>query len=726
MVLTLKMTSNHLSSSLLGASSVSITRRKSEIPTFLKRTKNVHAPFIFLFLGQNKQYHTDSSFSLVNGRSVNFSLRNYRTTSHFRVRCIKEQFPRNFILVRPLVPLVKDGLLRIRCAMFIAVMFAVGMFLWYARKKARSFVEVQLLPSISSILSGYIQREIDFGKVLSVSPLGFTVEACSIGPHHEEFSCGEVSTMKIRVRPFASLSKGKIVINAFLSQPNILVSQKEDFSWLGIPSPSESGLHKHPSSEEGIDCRTKMRRLAREESIALRSKERVKAAREAAEKGYIVFHGSSDCLINESKDDSLHSDLPASSSSFNCTDGNINFKDDHSQTTWAEYGLKHADLEKSFGVRSSGHGQKFWSNIIPDFMRHRLKEASWKRVSPISGIAAKERNLQQSAAAARAYFHSLSDGKTDEPSMKPGADSSHGGCEGAEISGNQLTKEAADNTTAIQLRVLDKHCSEDHFRYLTVNNEEKKTGAPPDNASANSSIGRLEMPNNINIHRDEHVKIDNPKNGNSKELNHYKDISRPFALVNEILLPSENFISGTGAGKSSTETVKPILFSPHTGYFQKNNYFPNQLFDFKNLLDAISETAENSPEDARYLHNAGFHHAKFRSSILLHHCIQRWPVNLIFNLFRFRFPENQPWFDWFIVQVQKFKSYFVIKAEDIAAELSEGIIEIRAKSIKKVLPVIVDSVYFKGGTLMLLGYGDREPRFDFGLLIFPFCIVLWF
>ncbi|PKU85008.1 uncharacterized protein LOC110096282 isoform X2 [Dendrobium catenatum] len=697
MVLTLKMSTDHLCSSLLGAPSVSITRRNSGKPTFLRRNKNVQAPFIFLFLGQHKQCCKYPSLSLVNGKSVDFPLRNTCNRSHFRVSCTKEQFPRNSVLVKPFVPLFKDALLLVRFSMFVAVMFAVGIFLWYAQKRAKRFVESQLLPSVCSILSEYIQREIDFGKVQSVSPLGFTLEACSIGPHQEEFSCGEVSTMKIRVRPFASLRRGKIVLNAFLSQPNILVSQKEDFSWLGIPSSSFSGLRRHRSLEEGIDYRTKTRRLAREESVARWSKERVKAAREAAEQGYIVPQGRSDYLMNdESKDDSLHSGFPPQFSSFNCMDENMFCKDNHSRSIWAEYGLKHADMEKSFGARS-GHGQIFWSKIMPEFMRHRLKGIFRTGVSPASGIAAKKRNLQRSAAAARAYFHGPSNGKTDEPCTNQRVDSSYEGCK--------------DNSAkAIQLSVLDKHSSEDHSRYLSTNNEEI---SPPYNVSASSmGMGRLEKPTNIILHRDENVKIDDPKHGNLgfRELDDHKSISRPFALVNDKLLSSENFISGTGAGKSSHETVKKVKSSflgPHSGYFQLNKNNRNQLFNFDNLLDPVLENAKNSSEDARCLDNGGFHHGSFN---LLHHLIPGWLVDLTFNLFRFRLPENPPLFDWLIVQAQEFKSYFSIKAADIAAELSEEIEQIHAKGVEKVLPITLDSVYFNGGTLMVLGYGDREPR----------------
>ena len=85
------------------------------------------------------------------------------------------------------------------------------------------------------------------------------------------------------------------MIDAVLSQPSVLVAQKKDFTWLGIPQ-SEGVIQRHLSTEEGIDHRTKIRRLAREEAGAQWTRERDAAAREAAEAGYYVseFFGLSE------------------------------------------------------------------------------------------------------------------------------------------------------------------------------------------------------------------------------------------------------------------------------------------------------------------------------------------------------------------------------------------------------------------------------------------------
>ncbi|KAG9135528.1 hypothetical protein Leryth_022266 [Lithospermum erythrorhizon] len=48
-------------------------------------------------------------------------------------------------------------------------------------------------------------------------------------------------------------------------------------------------------------------------------------------------------------------------------------------------------------------------------------------------------------------------------------------------------------------------------------------------------------------------------------------------------------------------------------------------------------------------------------------------------------------------------------AESIVAELVE-LIDEQPMGFDRSTPVVLDSVYFKGGSLMLLAYGDREPR----------------
>ncbi|PKA54157.1 hypothetical protein AXF42_Ash018167 [Apostasia shenzhenica] len=623
------MCTDHLHGLLLGSPHVSITGRDSRKPAFmLKRNQCLHPSFIFFSSGQNKYWHAGSRRLLPSGRSVVFPSILSSTRRQFRINFSKEQFTKNFALVRSRIPYWMDGLFLVRCSVFTAVISAVGTLAWYAQLKAKSFVETQVLPSICSILSEYIQREIEFGRVQNISPLGFTVQACSVGPHCEEFSCGEVSSMKIRVRPFASLSRGKIVINAFLSQPNILVSQKEDFSWLGIPSPPDHGLPRHHSSEEGIDYRTKIRRLAREESVACWSKERVNAAREAAEIGYIVPQGNSvSCMDDASEDGHEYYAMPGASNSFRSLDEKMHWKGNHGIDIAAKSSLKHADLEKSFGVKTPSQRQMFMSKIITNFMRRKFKQDTCKRLSSESCIIAKQRNLKHSAAAARVYFQGPASCKTDEMCTKQGGegDPSNEGFEDSEAREIRPTNEKTDS--AYEISVFDKDCSEVRFG----DNEEKIIWTDQDCVSA--QLTRVEKLTRVDSYKDGSKENDNTKEDNcsGQQSDGLGFLSIPSFVVNNRCISIQHFIMS-------------FPFDP-----------------------------------------------------VLHLCNSVLDMNLCFS-------------DWTTAQVHKFKSLFGMKRGDIATELLEGADQTEAKGIENILPVTVDSVYFDGGTLMLLGYGDKEPR----------------
>ncbi|KAK8938369.1 hypothetical protein KSP39_PZI010980 [Platanthera zijinensis] len=301
-------------------------------------------------------------------------------------------------------------------------------------------------------------------------------------------------------------------------------------------------------------------------------------------------------------------------------DENMHCKDSHTRDIWANNSLKHSDVEKSFGVIGTGHRLQFWSKFIPDFMRFRFKRVNWRIESPASGTIAKHRNLQRSAAAARAYFQSPANGRTEEPCPKQSADSFHGGVEDTEVSEIQLIDGAANNVKEHPISVHFKHSSEDHaIKYKPVNKDEKSISSLLENPSAHStSTERFGKQSNSNINTDGNVKIDDIKNDNcsGRKLDGYKSITRSFTLVNDKFLSAYWILS------------------------QK--------------MIRVTRKVQNA---------------------------------LIMGT-----------------------SYFALKAQGITAELTEDVDQIPAMIIEKSFPITLDSVYFKGGTLMLLGYGDREPR----------------
>ncbi|KAL6313065.1 hypothetical protein AAG906_031052 [Vitis piasezkii] len=256
-------------------------------------------------------------FSNFCGRNIEL-LRNFGSRSGSRVKCLKEPFSRSRSLVRSLVPLWKEGLLFVRCSVFLAVISGVCLLVWYGRAKAKSFIEAKLLPSVCSVLSEHIQRDLDFGKVLKISPLSITLSHVLLG---------------LIVVNFLVSNEGKIVFDAVLSHPSLLIVQKRDFSWLGIPS-SEGGLQRHISTEEVIDYRTKTRRIAREEAAARCARERDDAARQAAEMGYILSEQiSGPSEVDAVQKDATHSMGLASSESFLCMDERTHWREHHCMDT---------------------------------------------------------------------------------------------------------------------------------------------------------------------------------------------------------------------------------------------------------------------------------------------------------------------------------------------------------------------------------------------------------
>lgn len=344
-------------------------------------------------------------FSQSCGENVEILWKNIGLRGGFVVKSVKEPFTRNKILVRPLSTVWEEGLLVFRCSVFCAVISGVCLLVWYGQLKAKTLVESKLLPSVCTTLSDYIQRDLHFGKVRRISPLSITLESCSIGPHKEEFSCGEVPTLKLRVNPFSSLRRGKIVIDAVLFNPTLLVAQKRNFTWLGIPF-SDEVFQKHLSTEEGIDYRTKTRRIAREQTAARMDKERDDAAQEAAKMGYIV----SDRGCNEiegvdvvKKNGVGNSPGLSKSELVFSVDEKLRWQDHHCMDAGVEYDMKHADLEKSFGVNIPIAGVKFWSRVIPGPLNRKRRKVNGDDMVA-AGIQAKKRVLEHSASAAHAYF----------------------------------------------------------------------------------------------------------------------------------------------------------------------------------------------------------------------------------------------------------------------------------------------------------------------------------
>ncbi|PAN32572.1 hypothetical protein PAHAL_5G497300 [Panicum hallii] len=512
-------------------------------------------------------------------------------------------------LIGSLAPVWREGLFLVRCSVFAAVVSVAAALSWVAQLRARSFVEARLLPAACAALGEYLQREVRLGKVRSISPLGITLQTCSIGPHAEEFSCAEVPVMKIRVRPFASLRRGRVVVDAVLSEPSALVAQKKDFSWLGIPGPSEGTIKRH-SGEEGIDYRTKTRRLAREKAAEQWNEKRDKAAREAAEKGYIIPSGQ---FVSPSTDEMLEVDGPTATGKSSpplCADEM--HKKDHHLATGIDSGSKHADLEKSFGVKSRIPGINLWSRMISSPSRLRYRRKAHSRVVPDADNSSQQRILRRSAGAAVAYFQSTGCSNIDDSTPGPGKSSSDGGP--TNVGGSE-----------------------------TVSND----GTVGSFGTASTSLAESPSDNQLSS-QFRSCNLDNVLVGLNLE---------------DLQIGQANFPQG------------PIL----------------EKFEI--------------PSEKKFVPQRETIFGNFSSCTHGHNWVPFWP----FQLKGFPASFNAPCAS-LDVQIQKLKSQFAIGPGDTSAELTEGVSQIHTGGVQNALPITLDSVYFNGGNLMLLGYGDQEPR----------------
>ncbi|XP_021275631.1 uncharacterized protein LOC110410318 [Herrania umbratica] len=595
-------------------------------------------------------------FSHFCGKNIDLFRKTIGSRNGFVVKSVKEPFAGSKALVRSLSPLWNEGLLLVRCSVLTAVISGVCLLVWYGQKKAKGFVEAKLLPSVCSVLSEYVQREIDFGKVRGVSPLSITLEASSIGPHSEEFSCGEVPTMKIRVRPFASLRRGKIVIDAILSHPSVLIAQKKDYTWMGIPF-YDDGLQRHLSTEEGIDYRTKRRRIAREEAGTRWARERDDDARKAAEMGYIVSEGSLDISEDDTvKGIGLSAEI-TSSKSFSCMDEKMHWRDHHCVDTGIDYDTKHAELEKSFGVKIPGSGLTLWPKGPKG---NKFKKKFNRSDASSAGVTAKRRILERSASVALAYFQGLSQEDSGDYS---------------EASGSYDISDV--NTLLVKSEV--------------ASNGEASIGI---NTGGASLLSYNHYGEQCEETENQHIITHGNDNGTLRNFNFIRD---PFLMtverLSEVRKIGKSFpydVNAAGAAKTMSSNV-----------------------DGEDLVVDVVVTGnmnENVSEGERSHASQSFTSIKSDPTPSASHSVTFWPLGLKFTLPSFPDNMEERVSNFLAGSLQKLKNGVAPKVEDIVAELVDGVDVVQTGGIEKMLPVIVDSVHFKGGTLMLLAFGDREPR----------------
>ncbi|GMP94732.1 hypothetical protein CsSME_00044069 [Camellia sinensis var. sinensis] len=657
-----------------------------------------------------KQNHWVSQgirFSHFCGRNVELLWKNLGLRGGLIVKHVTKPFSADKALVRSLVPLWEEGLLLIRCSIFFAVISGVCLLVWYGKAKAKTFVEAKLLPSVCSVLSEYIQRELDFGKVRQISPLSITLESCSIGPHNEEFSCGEVPTIKLQVLPFASLRRGKIVIDAVLFNPSLLVVQKKNYTWLGIPS-TDGSLQRHLSSEEGIDHCTKIRRIAREETAARFDKERDDAAKEAADTGYILSEkGSHTFEIDVPKDYASRLSGLATSESFFSMDERLHWRDDHCMDTGIEYDLKHADLEKAFGVKIPGSGDKFWSRFIPGPIRYKFKRKANGRDRSVTGVAAKRRIIERSASAARSYFLGLSHGRFGDSNQSSGD---------YDVLNTEtpVVKSEVDTSARPSVSSYEEHITTAYqdgaVNFGGVKNPEHGKVEAANDYLTIGGKSRLEDKTKVGPKYEEKSGIQ-PFPG-EYHINSLSVLRDPFLMTVGRLLRIRNSNDKFSSIPGVMGLAKTNGSDVHDGDLGADGItrHVNTPDECSRLKDQTLKSIDNVSDGQGGHRSQSSTILNFEPLLAMHHSIPIWLSSLKLGLPSSHRNLGKLWSYYLAGPVQKLKLDMSPKVEDIIAELVDGADEMQTSGIEKMLPVTLDSVHFKDGTLMLLAYGDKEPR----------------
>lgn len=131
------------------------------------------------------------------------------------------------------------------------------------------------------------------------------------------------------------------------------------------------------------------------------------------------------------------------------------------------------------------------------------------------------------------------------------------------------------------------------------------------------------------------------------------------------------------------------------------------------LEDQMLGTLDNISDSQGHRKSQGSTSIKLDPSVATvatHHSTILWPLSLKLELPCLNDGLRDLWSYYIGGPVKRLKLDVGLKVEDIVAELTEGVDGMQNSGIERMLPVILDSVRFKDGTLMLLAYGDKEPR----------------
>jgi hypothetical protein len=308
---------------------------------------------------------------------------------------------------------------------WVAAIVLLGGGALYGQGKARGYLERTFLPPVATMIGQQFGREVQLGRVQRLTPFSVTLGPCSVGAHDEEFSVAEIPGLQLKILPLASLRRGQVVLDAVVAEPHILLSQKEDWTWLGLPmvgSEDDKILNRH-SSEPNLDARTKVRRLAREEDGRKGGIARRKAARDAAKRGYTLpgerikndegsklknFEKQMKRLETELEDSDNEEGIDTTSSYLGVGEADGIKAGKHVEERLTEDNEGYTGFE----LRNSVLGAKVWidTNMLRPVKRKVVRRWTKQGLHAISKTVLQRKNLDRSAAAARKYFQKVDGG----------------------------------------------------------------------------------------------------------------------------------------------------------------------------------------------------------------------------------------------------------------------------------------------------------------------------
>ena len=597
--------------------------------------------------------------------------------------------------------LSEKSMLIIKGFAFVGSVILLGMLSLYVQAKAQTHIEKHVLPPVAHIVGAYLGRNVGFQKVQSVSPLGLTLESCYVGPHEEEFSCGELPFVEIRVRPFASLQRGQIVLDAVLLQPNILVCQKKDWSWLGINTTNGKSSLRNVI-DESLDTRTKTRRLSREQ-VGLRiAGERDDEARRSAKSGYILngeqFHGHSNTkstrLVNsgfesEERDIILSESFSGISSNNDVqyTTGDLDKhfyevlpggEDEHKNVFEDSPVNAKIDLSRSL-LDCKTWFDTYFVKPVPLFKNWNMKDTS-------SRLECQRRNLDASAEAARAYFERLDHSnrwndlndrdaqmvrqslldRSSESQNTMNKTSLENGLMHTLSSALTLTHESDDTSARLEVVSDMYESTEDSGNGVIFEGQERNIDIGADGEMLDTHVDKFEM-----LLEEKPVETALPDDGSGNEMADEK-----YESGVETIVANSMKMSSTQNKPSDFRTVKGFSLyrnRTHIHEFEKDGRDVNSM----SLSDMASLSTSNSAHVETMLKERPW----WKSSALATNVLDK---------------ESSTKND---------------KVREIANQLlAQAKSNLDAAPLQNWVPATLNSIYIRNGTLMLLAYGDVEPR----------------